>query len=54
MLVKLIPELKARGHEAIAIDMPGNGGDRTAPYGVVVVPGMMPEHVTSAKARRVS
>ena len=26
---KLLPEMKARGHETIALDMPGNGDDRT-------------------------
>jgi pimeloyl-ACP methyl ester carboxylesterase len=27
--VKLLPELEARGHKGIALDMPGNGEDRT-------------------------
>jgi pimeloyl-ACP methyl ester carboxylesterase len=28
---KLIPELRARGHEALAIDLPGHGADPTPP-----------------------
>jgi pimeloyl-ACP methyl ester carboxylesterase len=28
---KLIPELRARGHEALAIDLPGHGADLTPP-----------------------
>ncbi len=34
--VKLIPELEARGHSAIALDLPGQGDDRT-PIGAVTL-----------------
>jgi pimeloyl-ACP methyl ester carboxylesterase len=46
---KLIPELEARGHRAVAIDMPGNGEDRT-PHREVTLEGYAQRIGTALKA----